>query len=75
MCLPATKKLGKAPLFFICYKINRSLGPLKDSGDLVVFIARKTEKGGSRQAILIIVTLAFMAILFFIFLIQIRSLK
>lgn len=75
ICLPASKKIGKAPSFFFYYKINRSLGPLKGSRDLAVFITRKTVKGGSRQAILIIATLAFIAILFFTFLIQIRNLK
>lgn len=65
--LPATKKFGKAPSFFLCYKINRSLWPLKGNGDLAAFTTRKTEKEGSRQAILIIATLAFIAILFFHF--------
>lgn len=54
---------------------NKSLGPLKGIRDLVVFITRKTDKGGYRQPILIIATLAFMAVLFFIFLTQIRNLK
>lgn len=77
MCLPATKSFGKTPSFYYYYyyKIYRSLGPLKGSRDLAIFITRKTEKGGSRQAVLIIATLAFRTILFFTFVIQRRNLK
>lgn len=72
----ATKNFGKNPSFFYYYyyKIHRSPGPLKGSRDLAVF-TRKTEKGGSRQAVLIIATLAFRTILFFTFLVQRRNLK
>lgn len=75
MCLLLPTNLEKPLHSFLYYKINRSLGPRRGSRDLAVFITRKTENGGSRQAVLIIATLAFIAVLGFPFLMQMRNLK
>lgn len=76
MHLPVTyQKTWKSLFILFLLQINKSLGPLKGIRDLVVFITRKTDKGGCRQTILIIATLAFTAILFFTFLMQSRNLK